>query len=810
MRNRSGHMLSAVILAGVLTTGVLLAIVQAAPAADPAGADAITSSNVIYVDRDTLGPAHDGLSWTTAYTNVQDALASATPGDEIWVAEGIYTPTAGITRTATFSLPNGVDLYGGFRGIETGFPGESTRTQRDWTLNVTVLSGDLDGNDTTTAAGVVTDTAHITGANAYHVVSAQSVNETAILDGFTVTAGQANGGTGYTVGGGMYNTSGSNPALTNVTFSGNYAVRIGGGMYNWSSHPTLVNVTFSGNHAGYFGGGMFNNRSSSPDLTNVTFSGNSASYFGGGMANQGSSPTLVNVTFSGNQADEYGGGMINSDSNPMLANVTFSGNSAGWSGGGMANGDSNPVLANVTFSGNQADEYGGGMYNSDSNPTLTNVILWDNTASSGGLQMFNADNSSPLVHYSLIQGGCPLYATCDHLQTADPRFLRDPDPGDGDWTTPGDNDYGDLRLRDNSPAIDAGDNAALPADLHDLDGDGNRVEPLPYDLAGDRRLVEHPRVDTGHGSPPLVDMGAYETQEGLWIEKTASHTLLDAGDPLTYTFIFRNDSVFTAADILITDVVPAHLHTLDFAASGAQITPTGSVSYTWQVEDLLPGEGITIILSGVLSPSLAPGQTFTNTAGFSSLVSGTRATGISNAPVTQCSADLEIGKRADLDPAVAGSPLTYTLVITNHGPTDSLGFVLTDTLPGGMTFISGYPGCHAAAGATVTCNVPFLALGASLAITTVVTAPPTGGLVTNTVTIDGTCPDLDTSNNVATETTYIPRVAWRTLDLHPGGHQPGPRPGQWGAAERHAARGRGVSRAGALAAPGRVARRDHL
>jgi hypothetical protein len=88
---------------------------------------------------------------------------------------------------------------------------------------------------------------------------------------------------------------------------------------------------------------------------------------------------------------------------------------------------------------------------------------------------------------------------------ADPLFVRDPDPGDGDWTTPDDNDYGDLRLQPGSPAIDAGDNAAVPAGI-------------TTDLAGLPRFVDIPTVpDTGSGTPPIVDMGAYEAQYMLYL-----------------------------------------------------------------------------------------------------------------------------------------------------------------------------------------------------------------------------------------------------------------------------------------------------
>ena len=118
---------------------------------------------------------------------------------------------------------------------------------------------------------------------------------------------------------------------------------------------------------------------------------------------------------------------------------------------------------NVTFSGNNAVNNGGAIYNNSSNPTITNAILWGNTASTGS-QIHNAGSSSPTISFSDIQGSGSGGTNIDE----DPLFWRDPDPGDGDWTTLGDNDYGDLHLQVGSPAVDTGTNTDCPA--FDLDG----------------------------------------------------------------------------------------------------------------------------------------------------------------------------------------------------------------------------------------------------------------------------------------------------------------------------------------------------
>jgi len=343
-------------------------------------------------------------SWANACT-LQTALTGATSGDEIWVGAGVHKSTTGSDRTVSFQLKSSVGVYGGFAMTET------LRSQRSITANVTVLSGDIDSNDLTDPHGVVTTTTNLVGNNAYHVVVGIGVNNTAVLDGFTVTGGNANGvspnnlgsglynssgsptltnvtfsGNSAYLGGGVYNASGSSPLLSNVTFSSNSAA-FGGGMYNTNSTPTLTSVVFSGNSAftsgsGY-GGGMYNYQSSST-LTNVTFSSNSA-YGGGGMSNQSNSNSiLTNVTFSGNSATGSGGGLYIVSSSPALTNVTFISNSA-TSGGGMFNeSNGNPLLTNVTFSGNSVSVDGGGLYNYQSSPTLTNVTFSGNSAYDGG------------------------------------------------------------------------------------------------------------------------------------------------------------------------------------------------------------------------------------------------------------------------------------------------------------------------------------------------------------------------------------------------------------------------------------------
>ncbi len=306
-----------------------------------------SASRILYVNAAASG-ANNGTSWTNAYRDLQQALTNAVSGDEIWVVGGTYKPALATDisdpRTKTFALRNSVALYGGFAGAE------SLRTQRNPAIHVTVLSGDI---------GVAGDASD----NAYHVVYASGVDRTAVLDGFTVRLGNANG----------------------------------------SSFPK------------YYGGGLFSDQSS-PTLSNLTFSNNSGNA-GGGMTDLSGAPALTNITFSSNLAI-LGGGMFLVQSTSTLTNVTFSGNSAS-SAGGIFNQTGSPTLTNVTFSGNSTTNgIGNGIYNySNGNASIRDSILWGD----GAPEITNS-SSAPTISNSIVQGGCPAGSVCSSVFNANPKL----------------------------------------------------------------------------------------------------------------------------------------------------------------------------------------------------------------------------------------------------------------------------------------------------------------------------------------------------------------------------------------------------
>jgi predicted outer membrane repeat protein len=244
----------------------------------------------------------DCYSWGSA-CSLQTAISKATSGKEIWVMKGTYTP--GTNRTDTFTINNGVSVYGGFAGSETALG------QRDLAANVTTLSGDIG------TPGYHDD-------NSYAVVTLNGTAATALLDGFTVTQGASTSN-----GGGIFNLANSTAILQNITIVDNTAVSNGGGIYtDTHSNLSLVGVTLRGNSADS-GGGILVPYHASANLTNVTLDSNIATNFGGGIdVGMEDGVTLVNLTVINNVAAHGGGVAIHTHAVVGLDNTILWGNIA--------------------------------------------------------------------------------------------------------------------------------------------------------------------------------------------------------------------------------------------------------------------------------------------------------------------------------------------------------------------------------------------------------------------------------------------------------------------------------------------------
>ncbi len=471
------------------------------------------AGNTYYVDQSVVGGAQNGSSWNNAFDSLQDALDVAAVGDEIWVASGVYKPTSqeedGISRTETFTLIEGVAVYGGFAGDENSL------SERDWETNQTILSGDIDSNDTL-SGGISLSYTDINGSNAYNVVSGNpSITYTVatILDGFVITGGQTEvkGGDSskkHTEGGGLAFQDNASPTLRNLWVVGNIAPDDDGAGIHFkdNSSPVLENVTVENNYAGDHGGGIFFEDNNNPTFKNVSLIKNQGNKTASLYLHTQNSATLVNVNFCGNfnsnsSNSKLGAGLsLESNNTVVVINGVFAANVITQNGGGIRMNANNDIdLYQVSISGNQAVD-GGGIYlgGSGNNLDVFNSIIWGNS------NEITSDGSNTIsVSSSIVSDSSTPYSGTNNIASIESPFAEDPSNGnDSTWGSYDDN-CGDLRLLQASVAVNVGDENYIPADILDLDNDDDSAEDLPLDLDNDDRVFD-----------TAVDLGAYEITDG--------------------------------------------------------------------------------------------------------------------------------------------------------------------------------------------------------------------------------------------------------------------------------------------------------
>ncbi len=230
------------------------------------------TAGIVYVTPNGTG---NGSSWGNATSDLQGAI-DATGASRVFVAIGNYD----VPLPNSFVMKNGVAIYGGFD------PANNILTLND--VRILPVKGASEGSV-------------LNGRNEKPVIwnDGNSLNTSAILDGFTIKNGYHPGGEG----GGIHNV-GSSPALRNLVIKNNSAA-YGGGVYNNSSSPFILNCIFTKNSATSFGGGLHNSTSSSPLLNNCLFTGNSASTQGGGVYNLSGHGTFINVTLANNGGNGF-------------------------------------------------------------------------------------------------------------------------------------------------------------------------------------------------------------------------------------------------------------------------------------------------------------------------------------------------------------------------------------------------------------------------------------------------------------------------------------------------------------------------
>lgn len=501
------------------------------------------------------------------------------------------------------------------------------------------------------------------------------------------------------------------------------------------------------NGAGGSGGGIFIAAGAFVSIIdNTTIHNNYANQNGGGIFNIGTILDIYNTTISSNRADlGNGGGIFNGSSGSIggsivpatILNTTISSNSAVF-GGGIFNAGQITDVINVTIAYNDALQ-GGGIRNANSGSfwSIRSSIIAN---SINGGDCSNAGFISSWGYNILSDSSCSsVFTSTGDLLSTDP--MLGPLQNNGGLTQT-------HALLPGSPAIDHIDDEF--------------VCPWPD---RDQRGVARP-IDGDGDSVAFCDSGAFEFEPlsgaDVSITKDDDPDPVGVGEELTYTIVVTNNGPDATSDaVSVSDMLPTGV---DFVSVN---TTQGSCSFyppnsiECDLGTLDPGQTVTItvvvrptddvageIIWNCAQANMADGGNDPN-LGNNESCADTRVRGL---------ADLSVSKGDNPDPVMAGNDLTYTVTVTNNGPSTATSVILTDTLPSGVAFVSASPGCSFSAPNSVICSLGTIAGGSSVVVTIVV-RPNTPGVITNTATVTAAEDDPNPGNNQASQQTEVQGIA---------------------------------------------------
>lgn len=304
------------------------------------------AQTIVYVDDDApLGG--DGMSWATAYREVQDALVFAGANEHVHVAGGLYRPDRGANQVAgakdsTFLIREGMHLRGGFRGLAGG----GNPDDQDPGTFPSTLSGDLAANDPARLD------------NAYHVVTMGALSF-ARLEGFTVRSG--GDGYGSYPGAGLFKNGGGDLQVSACAFIDN-RTDVGGALHAAGATLSIDSSTFRSNSSGSSGGAI-NLSYLTATVSSTVFDQNSGgSNPGGGAINvAGGALTVTACQFTGNNSGSYGGAIHCLDNQLSLQGCTFDANTSTGGAGCIRLRSTNAQMQNCTLSNSSSLSLGGAI-----------------------------------------------------------------------------------------------------------------------------------------------------------------------------------------------------------------------------------------------------------------------------------------------------------------------------------------------------------------------------------------------------------------------------------------------------------------
>jgi uncharacterized repeat protein (TIGR01451 family) len=294
--------------------------------------------------------------------------------------------------------------------------------------------------------------------------------------------------------------------------------------------------------------------------------------------------------------------------------------------------------------------------------------------------------------------------------------------------------------------------------------------PIGSTVTGDSDTYDPDPLD--NTATATTNVAAGSTAD-LSIAKTTPTTNAPAGSVIGYTITLTNNGPSAATSPVMTDPLPSSLLFRSIAAPAGFTctTPAFRTTGTITCNGATLANGATATFTLVTEVAAGSSGTVTNTATASSATPDGNSgnSGVTSSPIAigPSSADLTITKTTLTTTATPGTNITYTITVSNSGPSTATNVVVNDTLPAGLQFVSATPSqgtCNAAS--PVVCNLGNILNGANATITLVAQATGSTASVTNTASAtspDATGPDTATSRTITVTSTGEPVAAIPTL-----------------------------------------------
>jgi hypothetical protein len=353
-----------------------------------------TAPDIIHVT--TSGDdTQDGSDWASAKRTLQDSISVAGYGTQVWLKQGTYHPNDAnpvvVDPDLSFSLKNGVEVYGGFAGSETSVD------QRNPELYEVILSGDLNEDDIDSDLDGFADTN--LNDNTHHIFyhpAGTNLDGSALLDSVTISSGVAPS----TAGGAAMHNYIASPTIRKCTFTGNLANHYGesGGALSLTYSSTIFeNCIFSYNNA--YKGGVAYLEKSSATFTNCHFLNNESGHSGGAIDAYFSSDVFQNCLFQGNKnrSNGYYAGAVNSYVDKLVfLDCIFEDNIAYGSGGafyGVGTFERCTFRANSAIQSSSTNtRVGGAVFLERDGSSITDCLFKENSAYRGAAVHVSADS----------------------------------------------------------------------------------------------------------------------------------------------------------------------------------------------------------------------------------------------------------------------------------------------------------------------------------------------------------------------------------------------------------------------------------